>query len=328
MAPLLEVRDLVVHFPGRKRLVQAVRGVSFSVSSGQTLALVGESGSGKTVSILAILGLLESPGEVVSGSIRFKGQELLGLSEAELRKLRGVQISMIFQDPMTALNPVMSVGKQVAEVLLLHGLCSRSEVRGRVVELFAEVRLSEPDRLYDRYPHELSGGMRQRVVIAMALACEPELILADEPTTALDVTVQAQIMELLVELQERRGSAIVFVTHDLAVVRWSAHEVAVMYGGYLVESGPTEALFEAPLHPYTRGLLDSIPRLEAPRERLTAIPGKPPDLAQEPQGCAFAPRCHLAKSDCLNEVPNLSTIAGGRQCRCILGEELLHAQDS
>ncbi|MCA9796895.1 MAG: ABC transporter ATP-binding protein, partial [Candidatus Eremiobacteraeota bacterium] len=279
-----------------------------------------ESGSGKTVTSLAVMGLLEPPGRVTSGQLVFEGGSLLGLGELEYRRLRGSRMAMIFQDPMTSLNPVMKVGKQVAEVLRLHR--DLAQPRARVVELFAEVSLPDPEELYDAYPHQLSGGMRQRVMIAMALACDPALLIADEPTTALDVTVQAQILELVKALQARHQMAVLLVTHDMGVVASVADRTAVMYGGCLVEDGPTARLFEQPRHPYTRGLLASVPRLDRGAERLDPIPGQPPSLLSPPPGCPFEPRCSLARSDCKAGLPELAEVAEGRWSRCLFWEEV------
>ncbi len=311
MAALLEVKDLFVRFETHHGTVRAVDGVSFKLSEGETLGLVGESGSGKSVTNLAIMGLVPTPpGIVEAGAIRFDGKDLARLKDKELRKIRGNDISMIFQDPMTSLNPLLTVGRQLTEVLEVHRGQSQREARAKCAAGLGDVGIPNPERRLDQYPHELSGGRRQRVMIAMALLCEPKILLADEPTTALDVTIQAQILELLKALQEKRGTAIILVTHDLGVVAGTADSVHVMYGGRLVETGPTEELFARPLHPYTDGLLASVPRLHGdPNAQLYSIPGQPPDLAALPPGCAFAPRCtRIDAARCESEVPALENI--------------------
>ncbi|MET9415781.1 ABC transporter ATP-binding protein [Streptomyces klenkii] len=291
--PLLSVEDLTVTFPTGRGPVRAVDSLSFAVRRGRTLGIVGESGSGKSVTSLAVMGL--HTGAEVGGSVRLDGQELTGLSERELNRLRGRRMAMIFQDPLSALHPYYTVGEQIAEHHRVHFGSRRAASRRRAAELLGEVGIPEPARRAGAYPHQFSGGMRQRVMIAMALACEPELLIADEPTTALDVTVQAQILELIARLQEQRALAVVLITHDLGVVARVAHEVLVMYGGRAVEQAPVDALFAAPAHPYTRGLLDSLPRLDdADDEPLRAIPGSPPSLLEPAPGCAFAPRCPRA----------------------------------
>ena len=306
-APLLSVRDLTVVFDTYHGVVRAVDGVSFDLAPGETLGLVGESGSGKTVSILAIMGLVPSPpGVVERGSAMFKDRDLLRLAPRELRKVRGAEIAMIFQDPMTSLNQLLTVGRQLTEVLEVHLGTNRREARRIAAERLGNVGIPAPDLRLNSYPHELSGGMRQRVMIAMALMCRPAVLFADEPTTALDVTIQAQILELLRDLQEREGMSIVLITHDLGIVAGSADRVHVMYAGRLVEASPTAALFAHPAHPYTRGLLASVPRLAGdPSDVLYAIPGAPPDLTRLPQGCAYAPRCEFAVESCGASVPPL-----------------------
>ncbi|KAB0677390.1 ABC transporter ATP-binding protein [Aureimonas leprariae] len=317
--PLLAVRDLSVSFRTERGLVEAVRGVSFDLESGRVLGLVGESGSGKTQTLLATLGLISDPNAVVAGSIRFEGEELVGMPARRMRAIRGARAAMIFQDPMTALTPVMTVGAQIAEQLRAHTRLSAKAARARAVELLAEVGIPDAERVADRYPHQLSGGMRQRVVIAMAVSCDPALVVADEPTTALDVTVQAQILALLDRLRERHGTAVVFVTHDLGVVSEIADEVAVMYAGRIVEAGPVDALFAAPRHPYTHGLFNSIPPLRGARpRRLSGIPGLPPSLVAPPAGCAFRPRCAHAFARCL-ERPALAS-EGVQAVACFLDD--------
>ncbi|WP_369382135.1 ABC transporter ATP-binding protein [Streptomyces sp. cg36] len=288
--PLLSVRDLSVTFPTKHGPVRAVDSLDFDVHRGRTLGIVGESGSGKSVTSLAVLGLHTSA--EVTGSIALDGHELIGLGERELNRLRGRRMAMIFQDPLSSLHPYYTVGEQIAEHHRVHFRSRRSAARRRAVEMLAEVGISEPRRRAGEYPHQFSGGMRQRVMIAMALACEPELLVADEPTTALDVTVQAQILDLVARLQQERGLAVVMITHDLGVVARVAHDVLVMYGGRAVEQAQVDTLFATPAHPYTRGLLDSLPRLDdADDEPLRAIPGSPPSLLTPAPGCAFAPRC-------------------------------------
>ena len=304
---ILEVSNLRVRFETHHGIVRAVDGVSFTLEAGETLGLVGESGSGKSVTNLALMGLVPSPpGVVESEGILLDGRNLSIMSERELRKVRGNEISMIFQDPMTSLNPYLTVGQQLVEVLEIHKKARGRKARKRCVASLADVGIPEPERRLEQYPHELSGGMRQRVMIAMALLCEPKVLLADEPTTALDVTIQAQILDLMTSLQERHGTAIILVTHDLGVVAGMSDRVHVMYAGRLVETGSTMDLFARPAHPYTRGLLESVPRLVGDTdEALQSIPGQPPDLADLPPGCAFLERCDVAVEQCAAAVPEL-----------------------
>jgi peptide/nickel transport system ATP-binding protein len=305
--PILEVNDLRTYFYTRDGVVRSVDGVSFSVSEGETLAIVGESGCGKSVTSLSILRLIASPpGKIVSGSIRFHGEDLLGFSDEQMRDIRGDKISMIFQEPMTSLNPVLTIGRQIGEVLELHRQCTKEEVRTRILELIKMVNIPEPESRIDEYPHQLSGGMRQRIMIAMALACDPEILIADEPTTALDVTIQAQILNLMRELRDRTRAAIILITHDLGVVAEMAQRVVVMYAGRKVEEANVMDLFENPMHPYTLGLLNSMPRLDdAASKRLVEIPGMVPSMRTEIIGCAFAPRCSSATERCSQESPVL-----------------------
>ena len=305
--PLLRIDDLRVRFRTPRGFVEAVNGVSFDVLPGETLAVVGESGSGKSVTSMAVLGLLPNPpASVDGGSVRFRGEELVGATPARLRALRGNQIAMIFQEPMTSLNPVFSVGDQIGESLELHRGFSASEARAEAERLLELVGIPEPKRRLDEYPHQLSGGMRQRVMIAMALACRPALLIADEPTTALDVTVQAQILELLAELQQATGMSILLITHDLGVVAETARRVVVMYAGSVVERAFVEELFERPRHPYTAGLLLSVPHLEANDEALRPIEGVVPDAGNLPSGCRFHPRCPFAMPVCRTTAPPLA----------------------
>ncbi|WP_203077068.1 ABC transporter ATP-binding protein [Falsiroseomonas ponticola] len=314
-APLLALRGLRVAFPTPRGLVRAVDGVAFDIAAGEVLALLGESGCGKSVTSLALMGLL-APGARVEGEIRFLGRDLRAMDPAALRALRGEALAMVFQEPMAALNPVLSVGRQVAEALVAHGRAGRRAAKARAIELFAEVGLSDPARRYDAYPHELSGGMCQRVMIAMAIACDPALLIADEPTTALDVTIQKQMLALIEDLRRRRGTAVLLITHDLGVVAENADRVAVMYAGRIVETAPARDLFAAPRHPYTRGLLDSMPDLDDEEAVLHAIPGQVPDLAALPPGCAFAARCPRASDRCRAEAPPLAEHGPGRAARC------------
>jgi peptide/nickel transport system ATP-binding protein len=319
-APLLEVDDLKTHFFTRDGVVRAVDGVSFSIDPGETLALVGESGCGKSVTSLSIMRLIASPpGRVVHGAIRFEGRDLLGLTEPAMRKVRGNEISMIFQEPMTSLNPVLTVGRQIAESLVLHRGMSRSDAMTRTIELLRLVNIPEPARRAAEYPHQMSGGMRQRVMIAMALACDPKLLIADEPTTALDVTIQAQILDLMRELQAKTGTAILLITHDLGVVAEMAQRVVVMYAGRKVEEAPVGELFARPRHPYTRGLMNSMPRLGAghgARQRLQEIPGMVPSLREPIAGCAFADRCTYAVEACRARPPAFEAKAPGHAVAC------------
>jgi peptide/nickel transport system ATP-binding protein len=305
--PLVSVENLSVEFHTDAGVVKAVDGVSWSIGAGETLGIVGESGSGKSVSALALMGLLQKPQAKISGRILFRGRDLLTAGEHELRSLRGNDISMIFQDPLSALNPVFKVGHQVAEVIQAHEKIGRIPARKRAVELLDEVGIPNPRQRAQEYPHQYSGGMRQRAMIAMALALDPALLLADEPTTALDVTVQAQIMSLLSKLQEERGTAIVLITHDLGVVAGHADRVLVMYAGRVAETAGADAVFHAPRHPYTLGLLTSLARLDRRRtDRLRPIPGQPPSLIRVPPGCAFHPRCAFATDQCHIDVPPLT----------------------
>jgi oligopeptide transport system ATP-binding protein len=328
--PLLSVRDLAVRFDTPYGSVRAVDGVSFDLEQGECLGLVGESGSGKSVTNLALLGLVPMPpGVIESGSVHFGGRDLLALSPEELRRIRGNRIAMIFQDPMTSLNPLLTVGRQLTEVLEQHRGLSHREARDLCARGLGDVGIPDPEARLDSWPHELSGGMRQRVMIAMALLCQPQVLIADEPTTALDVTIQAQILELLADLQERHGTAIVLITHDLGVVAGMADRVHVMYAGRLVESADTSSLFARPLHPYTEGLLASIPSFEDDSsEPLASIPGQPPDLVELPPGCAFEPRCPLSGEVCGTATPPLEGIAdpraaGPRHSACLESAVLL-----
>jgi peptide/nickel transport system ATP-binding protein len=321
MQPLLDVEGLKTWFFARDGVVRAVDGVSFSIHPGETVAMVGESGCGKSVTSLSILRLIASPpGRTIAGRIAFEGRNLLALPDREMRKVRGNEISMIFQEPMTSLNPVLTIGRQIAETLTVHRGMSRADALARAVEMLRLVNIPEPAARLGQYPHQLSGGMRQRVMIAMALACDPKLLIADEPTTALDVTIQAQILDLMRELKARTGAAILLITHDLGVVAEMAQRVFVMYAGRKVEEAPVRALFARPRHPYTRGLLASIPRLGAAaataRRRLAEIPGLVPSLREEIAGCVFAPRCAYAQERCRREYPPLERKDDGHWVAC------------
>jgi len=305
---ILEIKDLKTSFFTDEGEVKAVDGVSFGVAPGRTLGLVGESGCGKTVASLSILRLIpEPPGRIMGGKIFYKGADLLTLGTSEMRKIRGREISMIFQEPMTSLNPVFTIGNQISEAIALHQHPGRAETRRRAIEMLQMVGIPAPEKRMTDYPHQLSGGMRQRVMIAMALSCNPGVLIADEPTTALDVTIQAQILELLKDLQKRVGMAMILITHDLGVVAEMADDVAVMYAGRIVEQGPVAEIFKHPRHPYTAGLLRSLPRLGAGRKRLEAIPGLVPSLMNLPRACRFADRCNLAGAECTLEEPSLRT---------------------
>jgi peptide/nickel transport system ATP-binding protein len=322
--PLLRVRDLTAEFAsGGGAPARAVDGVGFDVAAGETLALVGESGCGKTVTALSILRLIpEPPGRIGPGSrVELEGRDLLALDAKELRAVRGNRIAMIFQEPMTALNPVLAIGDQVAEPAVIHQGLSGRAARARALEMFRLVGIPDAESSVDRYPHELSGGMRQRVMIAMALVCHPQLLIADEPTTALDVTIQAEILDLLERLQAELGMAVLLISHDLGVVAGVADRVAVMYAGQVVESATTPQLFAHPAHPYTEGLLASVPRLDRPRERLRAIPGQVPAATAWPDGCRFHPRCPHAWDRCRGEAPALLDAGLGHDARCWLVAE-------
>ena len=320
---ILEVTDLQTRFRTDDGIVKAVSGVSFALDRGQTLGVVGESGSGKSVTFLTIMGLLDPRHAQVTGSVRFDGQEILGAGNSLLRKVRGKRIGMIFQDPMTSLNPVKSIGWQLEEAVMLHNDVTRAEARRRSVEALQEVEIPRAEARIDDYPHQFSGGMRQRVMIAMALINKPEIIIADEPTTALDVTTQAQILRLMGQLQEEHDAAIVMITHDLGVVAELANDVLVMYGGRVVEEAKVDDLFAQPEMPYTWGLLGSLPRLEVITARLEQIPGQPPSLLHPPQGCAFNPRCAYAFDRCREELPELRQAMRGadHHFRCHLEDE-------
>jgi oligopeptide transport system ATP-binding protein len=313
---LLEVRDLRTQFQTDDGVVKAVDGISFDVEKGKTLGIVGESGSGKSVTSLSILKLLGSAGRIVSGSIRFDGRDITALPEREMQALRGNQVSMIFQDPMTSLNPFLTVERQITEVLQLHKRLSRAAARDKAVEWLGRVGIPDPSARIDSYPHQFSGGMRQRVMIAMALCSGPRLLIADEPTTALDVTIQAQILELIRRLQSELEMGVVLITHDLGVVAGMADEVAVMYAGRIVEQAPADELYASPKHPYTQGLLGSIPRIDSPVDRLTAIPGLPPDLSKLPGGCSFHPRCAKKVDRCTREYPAFVQLSGSHKAAC------------
>lgn len=316
---LIDIQDLRVSFftPGGE--VQAVRGVSWFLNEGEALGIVGESGSGKSVSVYAIMRLLQSPGRVVGGSIHFNGIDILSLTEAEMRKIRGNDIAMIFQDPMTSLNPVYTVGEQLYEPLKLHRNMNRKDAAKRAEELLGMVGIPSPQRRLKQYPFEFSGGMRQRAMIAMALACEPKLLIADEPTTALDVTIQAQILEIMKDLKKKRNMSIVLITHDLGIVSDICDKIIIMYGGEIMEYGPIESLYTAPSHPYTKGLINSLPKIDQLEgEPLTPIEGFPVDLMHPPAGCPFAPRCEHCMKACLTEKPPYFEIEPGHYSACWL----------
>ena len=315
--PVLEVRDLRMEFPTPRGPVAAVDGISLAVDRGRVLGLVGESGSGKSMTALSLMRLVPAPGRITGGQVLLDGRDLLALSERDIRRVRGAQMAMIFQEPMTALNPVLTIGSQVAEALLLHRPLGRREAWEQGVALLAEVGIPEARTRAEDYPHQLSGGMRQRVMIAMAIACQPQVLVADEPTTALDVTIQAEILDLLRTLRARHGMAVILITHDLGVVAEQADEVAIMYAGRIVEHAATTELFQRPKHPYTQGLLRSMPRLGTRSERLAAIPGHMPPLGALPSGCAFRDRCALATAECAARRPPLEEKAPAHRAACI-----------
>jgi peptide/nickel transport system ATP-binding protein len=325
---VLEIKDLHVQFRVHGGVVRAVRGLNLTIPAGRTVGLVGESGCGKSVSALTIMRLLEKNATVKKGEVRFRGKDLLALSEPAMQQVRGNDISMIFQEPMTALNPVFSVGDQIAESVETHQLADKAEARKRAINLLQMVGIADAKRLADEYPHELSGGMRQRVMIAMALACDPDLLIADEPTTALDVTIQAQILELMRDLKARTGAAILLITHDLGVVAEMCDDVAVMYGGRIVEHAPTKELYANPKHPYTVGLLESIPRLYHKQDRLHVIRGNVPNPLTIPPGCSFHPRCPKRFEPCDRFVPSLADIAPDHQVSCFLYPEVQKLKDT
>jgi oligopeptide transport system ATP-binding protein len=321
---LLQVRDLRTEFHTQDGVVKAVNGISYEVNEGETVAIVGESGCGKSVGVLSIMRLIpQPPGRIVGGEVFFEGRDLLKLPEDELRHIRGNRISMIFQDPMTSLNPVLTIGKQVGEALEVHKGLSPREARQRTIELLRMVGIPEAERRINDYPHQFSGGMRQRAMIAMALSCNPQLLIADEPTTALDVTIQAQIIDLVKRLRDEFGMAIIWITHDLGIVAGLANRVIVMYAGYIIESAPVRELYARPAHPYTFGLLRSVPRLDAERaERLLPIDGLPPDLIDLPPACPFAPRCRFVQQRCWEANPPLRAINAQHQVACWFDLEL------
>jgi oligopeptide transport system ATP-binding protein len=318
MSHLLDVDNLKTRFRTPEGTVYAVNGVSFHLEDGETLAVVGESGCGKSVTMLSILGMIPiPPGEIASGRALYRGRDLLKLKDIQLEDIRGNEIAMIFQDPMTSLNPVLTIGRQITESLCVHTNMSKKQVREKAIELLKAVGISDPYRCLDEYPHQFSGGMRQRVMIAMALSCEPALLIADEPTTALDVTIQAQIVELVIRLRERMGMSIIWITHDLGVIASLADRVVVMYAGFIVEEAKVDDIYDDPRHPYTLALLAALPRVDHRRkERLKSIPGAPPNLLIEPQGCPFAVRCEFAFERCREENPQLLSISDNHQIAC------------
>jgi peptide/nickel transport system ATP-binding protein len=315
-APLLELRRLAVSFATDDGTVRAVDGIDLALQRGRTLGLVGESGCGKSVTSLAVMGLLPPENSRVSGEVHFEGRDLLKIPAVELRDLRGARLAMIFQEPMTSLNPSYTIGNQIVEAIQRHQGLDAAEARAKAIEMLRLVHVPSPEKRIDDYPHKLSGGMRQRAMIAMALACGPQLLIADEPTTALDVTIQAQILDLMRGLRRDTGTAIILITHDLGVVAEMADDVAVMYAGQIVERAPVEALFARPEHPYTVGLLGSIPKLDQKRERLPSIEGRVPDMANPPEGCRFAARCPFVEPACRDAVPALAEVAPGHLTRC------------
>jgi oligopeptide transport system ATP-binding protein len=330
LPPLLDVRNLRTEFRTGAGLVRAVDGISYSVDPGETVAVVGESGSGKSVGALSILRLIPSPpGRIVGGEVIFAGRDLMQLSDADMREVRGGEIGMVFQEPMTSLNPVLSIGRQITEMLEQHRGSDRAAAERRAVELLGLVGISDPLRRLRQYPHQLSGGMRQRIMIAIALACEPKLIIADEPTTALDVTIQAQILELMQRLTRQLGVALIVITHNLGIVARYAHRVNVMYAGRIVESGSAAEIYHSPRHPYTMALLRSVPRLDRPRQaRLDPIEGQPPDLTRLGGGCAFRPRCRFAIEACAAAPPPLEPAGGpGQLAACFRSRDIALTAD-
>ena len=327
MSPLLEIRNLGVHYVTARgaRVNRAVDEVSLSLDAGETLGIVGESGSGKTTLALSLLRLLPTAARFVSGEVIFEGRDLLTLSDKEMRKVRGQRIAMILQDPLASLNPLFTIGNQVAEPLRVHEHASRKSAWARACELLRSVKIPAPEARVKEYPHQMSGGMRQRIVGAIGISCEPRLLIADEPTTSLDLTIQAQYLNLLRELQRAHGLALIFITHNLGIVAKMCDRVAVMYAGRMVEAGPVKEIFDAPAHPYTRALLESIPRMGDSRRRLTAIDGQPPDLAALPTGCAFHPRCPDVMDRCREEAPPDVTVSPTHFGRCWLA---VHAEPS
>jgi oligopeptide/dipeptide ABC transporter ATP-binding protein len=320
--PLLDVADLRVHIPSPRGLVEAVDGVSFSVGRGEIVGIVGESGCGKSMLALSIMGLVPEPGRIASGRIGLDGRDLLALSEREMRRVRGSEIGIIFQDPSASLNPVMRVGRQIRETIEAHRTVTPSVARRLAIDMLRAVRIPEPEVRTGDYPHQYSGGMRQRVMIAIGMANRPKLLIADEPTTALDVTVQAQIMELLRTMNEETGTAIILITHNIALVSRFCSRVLVMYAGRIIEAGPTREVFAYPRHPYTTALLKAVPRVDARLDDgLNAIEGRPPDLARKPTGCAFHPRCALRREICMIEQPPAVAVAEGRTARCWVAAE-------
>ena len=325
MATLLEVRDLRTHFFTQTGVVKAVDGVSYEVEEGETLSLVGESGCGKSVSALSIMRLVpDPPGKTIGGEVIFDSQDLLKLSDAEMRRIRGKQIAMVYQEPMTSLNPVLTIERQLTESLELHLGMHRAAARREAVRRLEQVGISDPERRLKQYPHQFSGGMLQRVMIAIALSCNPKLIIADEPTTALDVTIQAQILDLMQQLSREYGVSLVIITHNLGVVARYADRVNIMYAGKVVERGTARDIYRSPSHPYTLGLLNSVPRLDLPRkEKLDPIEGQPPDLTDLPSGCSFRERCRFAVGRCSEEAPPLRSIGPGHLSACFVAEDLL-----
>lgn len=318
---LLRVKNLKTYFFTDEGVVPGVDGVDFELSENKTLAIVGESGCGKSVTALSILRIVQSPpGKIVDGSIEFDGIDLLKLSKSQMQNIRGNDISMIFQEPMTSLNPVFTVGEQICQPLHFHQHLNKKEARKRAIEMISLVGIADPERIIDRYPHQLSGGMRQRIMIAMALACRPRILIADEPTTALDVTIQAQIMKLMLDMKEKLSTSIILITHDLGIVAESADDIMVMYAGQAVEYARTDQLFADPKHPYTIGLLRSIPKIHEDVDRLYSIPGSVPSALHFPKGCRFAARCERCQERCLKEAPALYDVGDGRRVRCFLYE--------
>ena len=330
MGKILEVKNLTVHIKTHKGVVQAVRGVDFYLNEQETLAVVGESGSGKSITMKGVMGILPKNGKVVEGSVMFQGNDLTKYSERQMQQVRGSEIAMIFQDPMTSLNPTMKVGKQIEEMLKEHRKeMSKADRKARAIELLSLVGISNPEARYDQYPHQLSGGMRQRVVIAIALGCDPKVLIADEPTTALDVTIQAQILDLMKDLQKKTGMGIIFITHNLGVVADICDKVSVMYAGKIVEQGPVDDIFYEPAHPYTKGLLRSMPRVDAESyERLIPIEGTPVDMLNPPEGCPFAPRCEHCMKICLKKMPPYVEVGEKHRSACWLRvQELMNKEE-